>query len=32
LEFSEMPEATQERLWLHIFKEQRALLRKTGKI
>ena len=32
LEFLEMPEATQERLWLHIFKEQRSLLRKTGKI
>lgn len=31
LEFLEMPRETQERLSRQIFKEQRALLRKTGK-
>lgn len=29
LEFSEIPEATREQLWRHIFKEQRLFLRKT---
>jgi len=32
LEFLNIPEAEKERLWHHIFKEQRFLLRKTGKI
>lgn len=32
LEFIGISEAVQEQLMLHIFKEQRAILRKTGKI
>ncbi len=32
LEFLEMEEKTKERLWRHIFKEQRILLQKTRKI
>ncbi len=32
LEFIEISEAVQEQLMLHIFKEQRAILRKTGRI
>lgn len=32
LEFVEIPETEKEQLWHYIFKEQRLLLRKTGKI
>lgn len=32
LEFLNIPDTEKERLWHHIFKEQRFLLRKTGKI
>ncbi|MDI6762188.1 MAG: PilZ domain-containing protein [Thermodesulfobacteriota bacterium] len=32
LEFVEIPETEKEQLWHYIFKEQRSLLRKTGKV
>jgi len=32
LEFVEIPEKEKEKLWHHIFREQRSMLRKTGKV
>ncbi|MBM4340025.1 MAG: PilZ domain-containing protein [Deltaproteobacteria bacterium] len=32
MEFVELPETEKEQLWHYIFKEQRSLLRRTGKI